>query len=118
LLKLVSKRTKIYPRQRWTNALTLDKQFLLDDKRVLEQALENIDKHFCMVGLMERFAESVDLLGKKLDWQSAYEIPHLNVVSNKHIQEVDAQTQAALEKYNRLDMLLYEHVSLNFSATV
>jgi len=91
---------------------------LLDDERVFEQALENIDKHFCMVGLMEKFAESVDLLGKKLGWQSSPEIPHLNVVSNKHIQEVDAQTQAALEKYNRLDMLLYEHVSRNFSATV
>ncbi|MDM8564354.1 sulfotransferase family 2 domain-containing protein [Candidatus Halobeggiatoa sp. HSG11] len=89
---------------------------LLDDERVLEQALENIDKHFCVVGLMEKFAESVNLLGKKLDWQSAYEIPYLNVVAKKHIQEVDAQTQAALEKYNRLDILLYEHVSKNFSS--
>ncbi len=87
---------------------------LLDDTRVLKQALENIEKHFCMVGLMEQFAESIDLLGKKLGWQSSYKIPHLNVVAKKHIQEVDAQTQAALEKYNRLDMLLYEHIRHNF----
>jgi hypothetical protein len=128
---------------------------MLDDTRVLEQALDNIEKHFCfvglverfaqsvtllgkklgwksahaipylnvntniekrfcVVGLMERFAQSVTLLGKKLGWKSSYAIPYLNVNTTKPLHQIDAQTQAALEKYNRLDMLLYEHVSQRY----
>ncbi|HEC84763.1 MAG: hypothetical protein DRR08_26700 [Candidatus Parabeggiatoa sp. nov. 2] len=87
---------------------------MLDDTRVLEQALDNIEKHFCFVGLVERFAESVNLLGKKLGWKSSHTIPYLNVDTTKPLHQIDAQTQAALEKYNRLDMLLYEHVNQRY----
>jgi hypothetical protein len=85
-----------------------------DDDRVLEQAINNIDKHFCLVGLVEKMAESVDLLGKKLGWQTSYKIPYLNVVPNKHIEKIDAPTKAALEKYNRLDIQLYQYASQKF----
>lgn len=135
---------------------------MLDDIGVLEQALDNIDKHFCLIGLMERFPESVNLLRQKLGWQTTHTIPYLNltptkplvleqtfellekhiyfrrlirqltepmnllgnklgwkfpsfnVSSSRHLQPIDAQTQAALEKYNRLDLLLYEYVNQRF----
>jgi hypothetical protein len=87
---------------------------LLDDDRVLEQAIENIEKHFCFVGLVEKMTDSVELLGKKLGWTSSYDIPFLNAVPKKHIAQVDPQTKAALEKYNRLDILLYQYVSQKF----
>ncbi|EDN68566.1 conserved hypothetical protein [Beggiatoa sp. PS] len=83
---------------------------LLDDDRILEQAIDNIEKQFCFVGLVEKMAESVELLSKKLGWPSSYEIPYLNAVPSKQIDKVDAQTKAALEKYNRLDILLYQHI--------
>jgi len=53
---------------------------MLDDSLVLEQALENIDQHFGFIGLVEKFTESVNLLGAKLGWKTAYpRIPYLNL---------------------------------------
>jgi len=82
---------------------------MLDDNKVLKQALENIENHFLFVGLSENFAESIDFLGKKLKWKYSHDIPYLNVDPNKQ-SEIDSQTIAVLEKYNRLDILLYEYV--------
>jgi hypothetical protein len=130
---------------------TYGKEDMLDDTKVLEQALENIEKHFCFIGLVERFTESVNLLGQQLGWRTAYTtVPYLNVIptkplffektlenlerhihfrgwlervthflnrnqaDSKYLNQVDEQTQIAIEKYNRLDILLYQRVSENF----
>ena len=87
---------------------------ILDDNDVLEQAIENIEKHFLFVGLVERLIESVTLLGRKLNWPSLPIIPHLLKDPAKNQLQIDAETQLALEKYNRLDLLLYEYVSSRF----
>jgi hypothetical protein len=84
---------------------------MLDDTSALQQAIENINQYFSFVGLMEQFRESVIRLGQQLGWQTPLEIPYLNEDPTKTRQTIDAQTQAALERYNRLDMLLYQHVS-------
>ncbi|RKZ88835.1 MAG: hypothetical protein DRR19_12120 [Candidatus Parabeggiatoa sp. nov. 1] len=116
LLEMLESEITIETNNHITRLLTAQGQpDLFDDTQMLEQALANIEKHFCFVGLVEKFAESVALLGKTLGWQSSYEIPYINVDPTKHLHQIDAQTQAALEKYNRLDLLLYEQVSRGFS---
>ena len=115
---------------------------MLDDNSILEQAIKNIEQHFCFVGLMEKLADSVNRLGNQLGWKSSYTlpdlnahspfqkivarlgnqlgwksshtIPYLNVGTTQPIHQMDAKTQAALEKYNRLDILLYQFVSEKF----
>jgi len=115
---------------------------MLDDNSILEQAIKNLEQNFCFVGLMEKFAESVNRLGNQLGWKHSYNIPdlkvhtpfqkivarlrnqlgwkvsytipYLNVGSTQSIHQMDAKTQAALEKYNRLDILLYQFVGEKF----
>jgi hypothetical protein len=91
-----------------------DKVGILDDNDVLEQAIENIEKHFYFIGLVERLGESITLLGQKLCWQSTHTIPHLVKDPASNPLQIDAETQLALEKYNRLDLLLYEYISNRF----
>lgn len=87
---------------------------MLDDNNVLEQAIENIKQYFYFIGLVERFDESVTSLGQKLGWQSTHTIPHLIKDPINNQLQIDGETQLALEKYNRLDLLLYEYVSNRF----
>jgi hypothetical protein len=103
-----------------TRIIALSSQVgMLDDTQVLEQAIENIKRHFCFLGLMEQFNESIQLLAKKLHWQRNFRsIPHLFSIphllkNSKKCLPLDTPTQAALEKYNRLDILLYNYVSQN-----
>ncbi len=76
---------------------------------IFEEVLELIDQHFLFIGLTERLPEGVAALGNLLGWKQSYEIPSLNVTANKRVQELDAKTCAAIEKQNRLDIMLYEH---------
>lgn len=89
----------------------------IDDAAILDTAIENIDKHFEFVGLVERMSESVDLLAGRLKWKMSHQVPLLNVNSSSEPPEIDAETRAAIEKYNRLDIMLYEHVESTFAAS-
>lgn len=84
---------------------------MLDDDHVLEQAIKNIEEHFCFIGLTEKLAESVKILGQKLGWKILPKLPRLHPsTTRRYFDECDIQTQDALKKYNRLDRLLYDYV--------
>jgi hypothetical protein len=83
----------------------------LDDDAVLAQAIENLHRYFYFVGLSENLDAGVNTLKTALNWQ-VDAVPRLN--SNPQPVEIDAATRAALEKYNRLDLLLYNHVQQHF----
>jgi hypothetical protein len=76
---------------------------------MLEQAKENLETHFTAVGVSEKFNEFLQLLNHKLGW----EIPKYerqNVSENRlKLEEIDPETLAVVEKYNRLDMELYRY---------
>lgn len=84
-----------------------------DEAWLLEQALENIRRYFCFVGLMENFEESVTRLSQHLGWQVLSEIPYLNVGIEMSV-EVDSATQIFLEKRNKIDLKLYDIVRRDF----
>lgn len=115
LLEMLEREITIETNNHMTRIITSSGQAgMFDDTVMLEQAIENLNKHFCFIGLTEKFAESISLLSKKLGWKSSHAIPYFNVDPAKHSREIDAKTQAALDKYNRLDKLLYEYVSRTF----
>jgi len=89
----------------------------LEDRQVLEEAIRNIDQHFYLVGLMERFGESLARLGECLRWPQPLEIPYLNVHSEAEVFLVDKPTRVALEEHNRLDRLLYERMKRRLHAS-
>ena len=86
----------------------------LDDIQFVDRALENILNSFYYVGLLEKFNESIEQLGNKLNWKTSYEIPFVNVNTYEKPLKIDSTTRTVLEQYNYLDLLLYEAIKNKF----
>lgn len=79
-------------------------------EEMLRSAKENIKEHFIVVGLAERFDESLILLKRSLKWTRMPFYTKQNVTKNRPLkQDVSKDTLNLLEKYNELDIELYKH---------
>lgn len=82
---------------------------LLESRSVLDTAIANLEERFLFVGITEDFDKCIQLLGARLGWRQVLTTPVLNR-SPKHLREqLDAPTLAAIEKYNQLDLELYQY---------
>ncbi|TVS09130.1 MAG: hypothetical protein EA423_00500 [Phycisphaerales bacterium] len=78
------------------------------DREMLELAKKRLDEMF-FVGVMERFDESVVLLGRQLGWRGlAYGRSNVNRERTKP-HELDYAQRELILSHNRLDTELYEH---------
>lgn len=76
---------------------------------MLESAKKNIEKYFAVVGLMERYDESLLLLKRNLKWKTPLYI-RSNVTKKRPPKEsVSKDTLKVIEKYNELDIELYRY---------
>lgn len=76
----------------------------------LEQAKRNISEHFAVAGVLERFDESLALMGHKLDWQWVPHYENQNITKEKN-ERLEPFTLDVIRKANELDLELYEWVS-------
>lgn len=85
-----------------------------NDEALLEQALANIDRHFAMIGVQERFDESILLMGSKLGFTHlAYE--PTNIGHHHYTKRTPTPDDVALiKRYNQLDLALYQMVRERF----
>ncbi len=75
------------------------------NERLLDIAKENLTKSFSVVGISERFEESLMLMAKTFDW----EIPsYENYKVAKTRPRVDPSAVDMIREHNRLDLELYE----------
>jgi hypothetical protein len=76
---------------------------------ILEIAIRNIEAHFALVGLVERFEESMVLMKQSFGWNNVY-YARKNV-SRNGIRKSDLTPGAlrTLEKHSLLDIELYRH---------
>jgi hypothetical protein len=85
------------------------------DQRVLDIAKENIMKSFSVVGLCERFEESLMLMANAFGW----EIPYYE---NRKVSKVRPTLEPGvvnmIQEHNRLDMELYEFARKRFEDTL
>jgi hypothetical protein len=79
---------------------------------VLEKAKRNIEEHFAVVGLTERFPETIVLLGRLFGWRDLH-YATLNT-SRSGAQCTDEDRRLILER-NQLDQKLYEFASVRFN---
>jgi hypothetical protein len=84
---------------------------------MLEDAKRNLDRHFAVAGLTERFDETLILLGKAFQWTRLYYIP-TNVSPTRKGEDLDPGLRELIEAHNRLDLELYRHVSERFEEAV
>ena len=81
------------------------KDTAIADERLLDMAKENLTKSFSVVGICERFEESLILISKTFGWAiSAYE----NHKVAKIRPMVEAKLVDLVSEHNRLDVELYE----------
>lgn len=89
----------------------------IDDKPefMLEKALENIEKHFSVVGLVERYEESLILMKQMLGWKRDPIYTKRNV-SKKLIDKSQISESAIqlLNEKNEADLKLYEVMQKKF----
>ena len=84
----------------------------------LEQAKKNIQNHFILVGLTERYNESLLLLKKILSWKTpTYSIANA-VKRDKKTTQIDSQLKDLIIEYNQIDFQLYDYVSVLFDEQI
>jgi hypothetical protein len=86
---------------------------------ILETARKNLLKHFTVVGLTERFDETIILLRRMFGWGAPPFYVKGKVARNRRRREdVSEDILAVIEKYNRLDIELYQYVQERFEELV
>jgi hypothetical protein len=85
---------------------------------LLDQAKENLRKHFAVVGLAERFDETMLLLSQKFGWKDMFYVRQ-NVTQDRPRQgELPADVMEAIKAANSLDLELYAFATELFERAV
>lgn len=84
-------------------------------EQLLATAKRNIDAHFAVVGLTDRFDETLLLLGRKLGWKRRPYYTRENVAPKRRSPgDFDAAELDVVREYNRYDIELYEWARARF----
>lgn len=82
---------------------------------MLERARHNVQQNFALVGITERFDETYGLMSKLFGWPIKNYAPRNVAQQRSSIKEIPIRTIRLIEKFNALDMELYEHASRLFA---
>jgi len=109
--------TRFYSGFLYNKALPGNKPNLNDS---LKFAKQNIEKHFLLIGMVEKYDEYLLLLKKLLKWH--YKdicYPHMKLNKSKYQKvEISKKTISLIEKNNINDMELYEFVCKRFDKKI
>jgi hypothetical protein len=87
------------------------------DDELLERAKRNIDRHFAVVGLTERFDESLILFRRVFGWSNLHYAP-ANVSLKWQRRPVPGSLLERIGSLNRFDAELYEYVQQRFQQVI
>ena len=82
------------------------------------RAKENMEKYFSVVGITERFKETLALLKIRFGWKLAFYTSFNRTRKRPEKIEVPQSTLDIIREYNRFDIELYEHGKKLFDAAV
>src|SRR5262249_35250151 len=80
------------------------------DQQCLDEAKQTLLDHFPVVGITERFDESVLLMRRVFGWKMPLYIKE-NIGEQSQRAPIDTRARRAIEKHNELDIQLYEFAS-------
>ena len=84
-------------------------------QEMLEQAKNNLSRHFSAIGTLEDFDKFLLLLKKKLSWNGYPLYRRKNVTSKRpSLNSLSASAIKTIEKHNQLDIEMYEFVKHEF----
>ena len=94
----------------------LDVEFGSCSETILERAKMNLKKYFAVVGITEKFNESLLLMKSKLNWKKSILYKKANVTKNRpkklDVAEVEIRE---IEKQNEFDIELYRYAQELFT---
>lgn len=82
---------------------------------MLERARHNVQQNFSLVGITERFDETYGLMSKLFGWPIRHYQPRNVAQQRPSIKGISVRTIRLIEKFNALDMELYEHATRLFA---
>jgi len=86
---------------------------------LLQEAIHNLETHFSVVGLTERFDDTILLMHQQLKWSKIPYYVKRNVTqSGAFHKRIDSEPIDVIRQYNALDVALYEHVFSGFEQTI
>lgn len=89
------------------------------DEAMFRQACQNITEGFTLVGLTEKFDESLLMLTHVLGWKrEVHYVPKLKNKAKPHTKEIPAHLLEKIEELNHWDRKLYEFASERFDHTI
>ncbi len=83
----------------------------------LDRAIENLERDFAVVGLLERFDESLILMRQHLQWKLPVYVRE-NVTRKGAKPVVSDEDLAVIREQNRFDIALYEYAWERFDETI
>jgi len=85
------------------------KDELVAPAEVLEKAIRNVETNFLMIGLVERFDETLVYLKRKLGWRNIFYGVRNQTINRPSKDEIPNRTQQEIAKRNRTDIELYAY---------
>ena len=83
------------------------------DEKLLDKAIYNLDNWFAVAGLVEKFDETVLLLGKVLGWRNSFYLPR-NRGKDRKKPDIGSGLVEKIKARNYLDVRLYEYIQKRF----
>ncbi|WP_036479481.1 sulfotransferase family 2 domain-containing protein [Myxosarcina sp. GI1] len=87
-----------------------------NSEKLLDKAIENLDKCYKVIGIKERFDESLCCFQNYFDWKQVKDRDYLEkktLVKSK-IEDLDANVLESLHQSHVLDLKLYEYATAKF----
>ena len=78
-------------------------------EQMLDQAIRNAKNYFSVIGLTDQFDESLILMQRRLGWTLPLYMTRNRTKKRPKRNEVTASTRAVIQRYNALDVALYEY---------
>ena len=85
------------------------------DRQTLEIAKKNLEKSFSVVGISERFEESLVLIARTFGWEVPF---YENRKVSKSRPKIDPIEIELIKKHNQFDLELYEYGKALFEASL
>jgi Galactose-3-O-sulfotransferase len=86
-------------------------------QEMLERAKSNVDEHFSVLGLTERFDETLLLLRRAFGWSRLWYVP-ANVAPHRRRGALSSETLGRIAERNRFDVELYRWACERFQRTI
>lgn len=84
----------------------------------LEIAKQNLQAHFSLVGLTERFDETLILLKQAFGWKTPFYVKE-NVTKNRQSKDsISQESIEVIQHYNQLDIQLYQYAQQLFEQQI